>query len=74
MITGKRKNFRVGGSTAFTIPHGMTTGENTTLAANRIMLVDPKGEISPEELEEFLETHIEPIFWKWRERVKNGDK
>ena len=61
-VTGKRKNFKVGNSTAFTIPSDLTTGENTTLAADRILLADIKGEISPEELEEFLENHIEPIF------------
>ena len=66
-IIGRRKNFKIGGSTAFTIPSGMSSGEDTTLAADRIMLVDPRGIITPEELEEFLETHIEPLFWKWHE-------
>ena len=69
-IKARRKNLKIGGSTAFTIPSDMTTGEESTLAADRIMLVDPKGEISPDELEEFLETCIEPIFWEWHAKRK----
>lgn len=69
-VKGRRKNFKIGGSTAFTIPSDMSTGEDSTLAADRIMLVDPRGEISPEELEEFLEGYIEPEFWKWHENKK----
>lgn len=70
-IKSRRKNIKLGGSTALTIPSDMTVGDESTLAADRIMLVDPRGEISPEELEEFLENHIEPIFWKWHEDKKN---
>ena len=73
-IIGRRKNFKIGGSTAFTIPSSMSSGEDSTLAADRIMLVDPTGKISPEELEEFLEGHIEPLFWKWHEQRKTNGK
>lgn len=73
-VKARRKNFKIGGSTAFTIPSDMTTGEDSTLAADRIMLVDPEGKISPDELEEFLETHIEPIFWKWHAALKERNE
>src|SRR5207249_10000821 len=40
-------------------------GSDATLAANRIMLVDPRGVIDEGDLLEFLEEEIEPRLWIW---------
>jgi len=48
-----------------TIPSQLQKGEQCTLAADRIMLVDPRGEIPEEKLARFLEDIIEPQFWPW---------
>lgn len=61
----KKTNIKIGNSTAITIPVGLDKGKESTLAVNRIGLIDFKGEIPEGVLLEFLETHIEPIFWKW---------
>lgn len=47
-------------SRTLVIPAGLKTGNESTLAANRLMLVDPRGEISEDNLLEFLEKYIEP--------------
>lgn len=72
---GKRKVIAVGKySKAITFPAGLEIGEESSIAANRIMVVDPRGKIDPKDLLEFLETHIEPHFWKWFEERKEKDK
>lgn len=50
------------------IPKPIAVGEESTMAGNRLILADPRGEISEEDLLEFLENYMEPIFWKWREQ------
>lgn len=65
-IKDKRSNIPHGKySKALVIPAAIEKGENSTLAANRLMLVDPRGQISEQDLLEFLETFIEPNFWPW---------
>jgi len=75
-IKDKRSNIPHGKySTALLIPAAIEKGENSTLAANRLMLVDPRGEIPEQDLLEFLETYIEPNFWPWikgKRRQKHG--
>ncbi len=65
MIKSRRRNYQIGGSKAVTYPSDITVGEEATLAGNRLLLIDPRGEIDEADLEEFLEKHVEPIFWKW---------
>lgn len=60
----RRKIFRTGNSSVLSIP-AIEKGQFATVAANRIMLVDPRGEISEGKLLEFLENCVEPLFWKW---------
>jgi len=48
-----------------TYPSDVTIGEEATLAGNRLLVIDPRGEIDENDLLEFLETHVEPAFWKW---------
>jgi len=65
-IKGRRSNIRYGAySKVLVLPAGIVKGEKSTLAGNRLLLVDPRGEISEDDLLEFLETYIEPYFWAW---------
>ena len=70
MIKSRRRNYQIGGSKAVTYPSDITVGEEATLAGNRLLLIDPRGEINEDDLEEFLEKHVEPAFWKWWEQKK----
>ncbi len=65
-IKDKRKLIRTGKySTSVTLPASLEKGEEATLAANRLVLMDPRGKIPPEKLLEFLECYVEPNFWAW---------
>ena len=65
-ITARRSNVKHGKySTALVLPANIEKGSESTLAANRLMLLDPRGEISARDLLEFLEKYIEPNFWPW---------
>jgi antitoxin component of MazEF toxin-antitoxin module len=72
-LKDKRKIIRVGNSEAVTLPSNLVKGGEASIAANRLVIMDPRGEISEDDLLEFLEIHIEPVFWKWlrKRRVKN---
>ena len=52
-------------SKCIVIPSKLKAGEVATIAANRLMIIDPRGEIHENDLLEFLETHVEPNFWPW---------
>ena len=70
-IKDKRTNIRHGRySRALVIPAAIEKGAQSTLAANRLMLVDPRGKISESDLLEFLENIIEPNFWPWIAKKK----
>jgi antitoxin component of MazEF toxin-antitoxin module len=64
-LKDKRKIMHVGNSEAVTLPANLVKGEEASIAADRLIIMDPRGEISEDDLLEFLETHIEPIFWEW---------
>ena len=68
-----RKVIKIGDSNAITIPSQLKVGENCTLAASRLVLIDPRGEISPENLEKFVETYIDPVFWEWQKKIMELD-
>lgn len=62
----RRKNQKIGKSSNFlNIPKPVIVGEESTIAVNRLILADPRGEIPERDLLEFMETHIEPAFWSW---------
>ena len=65
MIKHRRRNYQLGGSKAMTYPSDVTVGDEATVAGNRLLIVDPRGEIDENDLAEFLEKHVEPVFWKW---------
>ena len=65
-IKDRRSNIKHGRySQALILPAMLKKGKESTLAANRLILVDPRGEITEDDLLEFLETYIEPNFWPW---------
>jgi len=71
-VKDRRSNIKHGQySRALVLPANLKKGEESTLAANRLILVDPRGEINEDDLLEFLETHIEPNFWPWLQRIKD---
>ena len=65
MIKCRRRNYQLGGSKAVTYPSDVTVGEEATLAGNRLLLIDPLGEINENELAEFVETYVDPALVKW---------
>jgi len=60
MIERRQKISRSGPSRTVVIPAHLVIGEWATVAAGRLMLVDPRGEISEKELGRLLEELIEP--------------
>ena len=71
-LKAKRANIKLCRSKAVIIPKSLEIGEQSTMAANRICLIDFRGEISPEKLLEFLESEIEPRFWEWYKKQNVG--
>ena len=69
MVKGRRRNYQLGGSKAVTYPSDVAVGEEATLAGNRLLLIDPMGQIHEDELGEFMERYVEPAFVKlWRQK------
>jgi hypothetical protein len=65
-VKAKRRNLKHGRySRALVLPANIKKGAESTLAADRLILVDPRAEIPEDALLEFLETVIEPAFWPW---------
>jgi len=65
-LKDKRSNIKWGRySCALVLPASIEKGDQSTLAANRLILVDPRGKIPESDLLEFLEAYIEPNFWPW---------
>jgi len=65
-LKDRRSNIKWGRySSALVLPASIEKGKESTLAANRLMLVDPRAEIDEKHLLEFLENYIEPKFWPW---------
>lgn len=65
-LKGKRRNIKTGKySQAFIIPAALKIGDSSTYAADRLIIIDPRGDIPADQLLQFLEDHIEPDFWPW---------
>lgn len=65
-LKGRRSNIKWGRySRALVLPVSLVKGKESTLAGDRLILVDPRGEINEDELLEFFETFVEPYFWAW---------
>ena len=74
-IKDKRSNIKHGKySSVLVLPAKLAKGKKSTLAANRLLLVDPRGEIDEDNLLDFLENRIEPQFWLWCQEKQKGNK
>jgi hypothetical protein len=73
-LKSRRKIWTVGGSKALSIPRELKHGKEATLAANRFIFLDPRGEISEDDLLSFLEEHIEPQIWPWLQSLRKSSK
>ena len=54
---------KIGDSKGITLPALLTFGKTATLAANRIVVLDPRGEIPEDQLLKLLEEQIDPKLW-----------
>jgi len=72
-LKAKRSNIKHGKySKALVLPASLQIGKTSTLAANRLLIIDPRGEIKENDLLEFLENYVEPNFWPWLKQKKNS--
>jgi hypothetical protein len=70
-IKTRRANLPHGGySTVVILPAALQKGKMSTMACDRIILLDPRGIISEDLLLEFLEDVFEPLFWPWLQKKK----
>jgi len=67
-IKNRRKIIRVGNSEAITLPPNLAKGKEASFAASRLIIIDPRGEVNEDDLLDFLENNIEPVFWEWLKR------
>lgn len=72
MIKDTRKNITVGGSKGITYPYVIAVGKSSTLAGNRLLLVDPQGKIPPEVLLKFHEQRVEPYIQELLKEAKRA--
>jgi len=67
----RRKNVDVGKtSKAMILPALLEIKDESTMAGNRLVLSDPRGEIPERALLEFYEKYIEPNFWAWYQQLR----
>ncbi|KXA89408.1 hypothetical protein AKJ57_05345 [candidate division MSBL1 archaeon SCGC-AAA259A05] len=70
MTISVRRRIRKAGSNRassyINVPSPVKTGEEVTIAVDRILIADPLGKIPKEDLHEFMEEFVEPAFWEWR--------
>lgn len=76
-LSDRRRVQKVGKfSRSITLPAKLKVAETVTMATGRLVVVDPLGEIDPEDLLEFMQTYIDPNLWVWiKEKTrepKNG--
>lgn len=68
-LKATRANIRAGPhSRALIIPSQLKIGSRSSIVADRLLLADVRGEISPEDLLDFFENYIEPQFWVWHQK------
>jgi len=65
MIKTRRRTFPIGRSTGVTLPGGMDIAEEVSMAAGRLIIIDPTGRIPEDKLLQILGQHIEPHVSRW---------
>ena len=65
MIKSRRRNYQLGGSKALTYPSDVVVGDEASVAGNRLLLIDPRGEIDENDIRENNGCWGEGPFWKW---------
>lgn len=74
-LAARRRNQKAGqSSNVMIIPAGIDIGEESSIAANRLILADPRGEIDEKELLRFLEENVEANFWDWYREQREEDE
>lgn len=74
-LSTRRKNQKAGRtSNVMIIPAGLEVGEESSIAANRLILADPRGEIDEKKLLKFLEKNLEPDFWEWYSQKQKAEE
>jgi hypothetical protein len=74
-IKVRRSNLLHGSySRVVALPANLEKGKTSTMACDRIVILDPRGQISEDLLLEFLEDVLEPQFWTWLARKKADAK
>jgi len=68
VLKTRRKVIAIGTSHALTIPSQLERGSEVTLAADRVMLVDPQGEIAEDDLMGLLQLIEEDLYEMLRKR------
>lgn len=63
MFAKRRKVVSVGRSQYVALPPGTPAAEEGSMAADRLVLIDPEGELSPQELLDLLK-QMEPAIWR----------
>ncbi|KXA95804.1 hypothetical protein AKJ65_00620 [candidate division MSBL1 archaeon SCGC-AAA259E19] len=72
MLAVRRKNREVAGhSNYLNIPKPIEVGEESTIVVGPLLLADPKGEISKDELKDFFEEIVAPTWYQWRQEHGN---
>ena len=65
MIKTRRRTFPIGGSRGVTLPGGMKIADEVSMAAGRLILIDPTGRIPEDKLLQVLAQQIEPHVSRW---------
>jgi hypothetical protein len=74
-ISCLRANRRVGRySVSVLIPKQLEIGPCSSVAASRLVLLDVKGKIPPNELLQFLEEEVEPRLHSWLKKKRGGKR
>jgi len=58
-------------SKALSIPPELETEDRHVMAANAIIISDPTGVLTKDELYQILEDYIEPIYWEKKRKFQN---
>ena len=75
MYRKRRKIYNLNGLRAVPLPDGTPVGEMASVAADKLVLIDPMGDLEPDELLKLIEK-MEPGLWSRLERKKKrpGDR